>query len=174
MHRTFKGFLKAYCASLSGLRTTSLRRLCMSAATDAPRVAEPLFLLALEEGKVDYLLRLSKETWMYEGYELLARCAKGYTDAELFVRNEGGLPARVESVLNAFESQGDILSADRRIIALIRPRILGLLDKAGMTRYALCRALGLNMGNVYAYLAGDDTKVSRTTAHRMLEYLETA
>ena len=40
------------------------------------------------------------------------------------------------------------------------------------TRYGLCRDLNLNKGNVYAYLAGDDSKVSRETARRIMEYAE--
>lgn len=62
--------------------------------------------------------------------------------------------------------------ADRRINALMRKRTLGALGKSGVTRYGLCRDLNLNKGNVYAYLAGDDSKVSRKTARRIMEYAE--
>ena len=50
-----------------------------------------------------------------------------------------------------------------------RPRILGALERSVTTRYRLCKSLGLNMGNAYAYLAGDDSKVSHETARRMFE-----
>ena len=62
--------------------------------------------------------------------------------------------------------------ADRRINALMRKRTLGALEESGVTRYGLCRDLNLNKGNVYAYLAGDDSKVSRETARRIMEYAE--
>ena len=62
--------------------------------------------------------------------------------------------------------------ADRRINALMRKRTLGALGESGVTRYGLCRDLNLNKGNVYAYLAGDDSKVSRETARRIMEYAE--
>lgn len=42
----------------------------------------------------------------------------------------------------------------------------------GNARYRMCKDLGLNPGNVYAYLAGDDAKVSKETARRMLVYAE--
>lgn len=57
--------------------------------------------------------------------------------------------------------------ADRRTNALCRKRTLGALEESGVTRYGLCRDLNLNKGNVYAYLAGDDSKVSRETARRI-------
>ena len=75
-------------------------------------------------------------------------------------------------MLAAFRAQGDALSADRRMNALLRPRIAKALAQKGITRYKLCKDLGLNPGNVYAYLAGDDAKVSKETARRMLDYAE--
>lgn len=63
-------------------------------------------------------------------------------------------------------------AADRRVNALMRKKTLEALEESGVTRYGLCRALRLNKGNVYAYLAGDDSKVSRKTARRIMEYVE--
>ena len=63
-------------------------------------------------------------------------------------------------------------AADRRVNALMRKRTLEALEESGVTRYGICRALHLNKGNVYAYLAGDDSKVSRETARRIMEYAE--
>ena len=54
----------------------------------------------------------------------------------------------------------------------MRKKTLEALEESGETRYGLCRALHLNKGNVYAYLAGDDSKVSRKTARRIMEYAE--
>ena len=51
MNLTFEGFLKGYCRELSGQQSLSFRKLVEWATTDAPRVAEPLFLLALAQGK---------------------------------------------------------------------------------------------------------------------------
>ncbi len=68
MNLTFEGFLKGYCRELSGQRSLSFRKLVKLAMTDAPRVAEPLFLLALAQGKAEYVLGLSEGSWMEEGY----------------------------------------------------------------------------------------------------------
>ena len=49
MNLTFEGFLKGYCRELSGQQSLSFRKLVEQATTDAPRVAEALFLLALAQ-----------------------------------------------------------------------------------------------------------------------------
>lgn len=64
MNLTFKGFLKQYCQELAGEETTSLKRLAERAASDVPRVAEPLLLFAAKQDKTDYLKRLSAGTWL--------------------------------------------------------------------------------------------------------------
>ena len=76
------------------------------------------------------------------------------------------------NVRHAYRAVKEKPVADRRINALMRKRTLGALEESGVTRYGLCRDLNLNKGNVYAYLAGDDSKVSRETARRIMEYAE--
>ena len=166
---TFRGFLRRYCAELAGTETSSLARLCRIASGEAPRVAEPLFLLAWEAGKLVYLLRLSEGTWMHEEYATLARFAETYPNALAFASSEDA-PPRYRSVADAYGVGEDLLAADRRMTALMRDKTLAALKKSGMTRYRLCEDLGLNKGNVYAYLAGDTSKVSRETARRIMEY----
>ena len=60
MNLTFEGFLKGYCRELSGQQSLSFRKLVKQATTVAPRVAEPLILLALAQGKAEYVLGLSE------------------------------------------------------------------------------------------------------------------
>ena len=68
MNLTFEGFLKGYCRELSGQQSLSFRKLVEQATTDAPRVAEALFLLALAQGKAEYVLGLSEGSWMEQDY----------------------------------------------------------------------------------------------------------
>lgn len=170
MHRTLKGFLKEYCHKLSGLDTTSLRRLVAAAEGNA-RLVEPLFALAAVQGKAGYLARISEGRWFHDDYAALAGKLENHGSLEALLSSED-VPKRYASVLSAFRAQGDILAADRRINGLMRPRIVNALAEKGLTRYKLCKDLGLNPGNVYAYLAGDDAKVSKETAQRMLGYAE--
>ena len=168
MNRTFKGFLQRYCAELSGLQTTSLRKLCAAAGENA-RLVEPLFALAAERGKAGYLVELSEGYWFHGDYERLAGEVRAFDSVRAFLES-GTVPDRYASVLDAFEAQGDMLAADRRMNALLGKKINEALAQSGVTRYQLCKDLGLNFGNVYAYLAGDNSKVSNATARRMLDY----
>lgn len=170
MRRTFKGFLKEYCSELSDLETTSLRRLVVAAEGNA-RLVEPLFVLAAIQGKADYLVRISEGHWFHDDYERLAGKLGEHRAVEALLSSDDA-PARYASVLDAYLAQGDVLAADRRINGLMRSRIIDALAKKNLTRYRLCKDLGLNFGNVYAYLSGDDAKVSKETARRMLSYVE--
>lgn len=171
MNLTFEGFLKGYCRELSGQQSLSFRKLVKQATTDAPRVAEPLFLLALAQGKAEYVLALSEGSWMEESYrDVFSLYGQAGSLASLCAG--GKLPRRYANVWHAYRAIKEKSATDRRINALMRKRTLGALEKSGVTRYGLCRDLHLNKGNVYAYLAGDDSKVSRETARRIMEYAE--
>ncbi len=171
MNLTFEGFLKGYCRELSGQQSLSFRKLVERAMTVAPRVAEPLFLLALAQGKAEYVLGLSEGSWMEEDYRgVLSLYSQAGNMASLCAKSE--LPNRYANVWRAYRGVKEKPAANRRVNALMRKRTLKALEESGVTRYGLCRALHLNKGNVYAYLAGDDSKVSRETARRIMEYAE--
>lgn len=167
---TFEGFLKRYCADLSGVNTVNLRKLFALANSDAARVAEPLFVLAWERGKLDYLLLISRGTALGDEYLKVASLASGYENPEDFLMSNKA-PARYRAVFESFCASEDVFLANRRIVALLREKTLQALEMASVTRYRLCEDLGLNKGNVYAYLAGDESKVSKDTAHIILDYV---
>lgn len=170
MNLTFKGFLKLYCRELSGGQSLSYRKLVVLASTDAPRVAEPMWLLAWLDGKAEYLLGLSSGTWMEEDYQRLALEYGCEADAAALLER-GELPNRYQNVWRAFCAKRDAALTGRRANALMRSKTLQALDRHGESCYSLCKRLGLNKGNVYAYLhGGDDSKVSRATARRIYEY----
>lgn len=170
MRRTLKGFLREYCRELSGLDTTNLRRLVAAAKRNA-RLVEPLFVFACIQGKAGYVTRISEGEWFHGDYETLTGKLAKHESVEALLASEDA-PPRYAAVLSAFQAQGDVLAADRRINALLRPKVIEALARRRITRYRLCKDLGLNPGNVYAYLAGDDAKVSKDTARRMLAYAE--
>lgn len=170
MNLTFRGFLKNYCRELSGLDTLSLKKLCSAAANETPRVAEPLFLLALAEGKLPYLLSLASGTWMKHSYQDAANLVSNLnpTDCETLERV---LPRRYGNVLRAYRAVRERVVGDRRISGLMRKKTLDALQASNVSIYRLCKDLGLNLGNVYAYLSkGDVTKVSRDTARTIMEH----
>ena len=168
---TFEGFLKRYCAELSGENTSSMRKLCAAAASAAPRVTEPLFLLALEKNKLEYLMHLCQELPLYSEFSKLVDSARKFPDAESFASSEEA-PKRYRAVVDAYHAGENLFAADRRIIALMRGKTLDSLNQSGLTKYRLSKDLGINKGNLYAYLNGDDSKVSRATARKILEHAQ--
>lgn len=170
MNLTFKGFLKSYCRELTGLETNSLKRLVRSVVADSPSAAEAVFLLALAQDKGDYALELAHDTWMVDGYvkvrELYRTCSSW---DELFELEE--LPHRYLNVWRSYLAVKNRAATNRRVAGLMREKTLAALEQSDTTCYSLCKQLGLNKGNVYAYLhGGDNSKVSRETARSIMEY----
>ena len=172
MNLTFKGFLKQYCQELAGEETTSLKRLAERAASDVPRVAEPLLLFAAKQDKIDYLKRLSAGTWLEVEFDSAsAEIPKDGGSLEDALER-GDLPPRYEQVWHAYIARRHAVDADRRVIGLMREIINDAMARSGATCYRVSKELGLNQGNVYAYLhGGDNSKVSRATARRIYRHV---
>lgn len=170
MNLTFRGFLRSYCRELTGLETDNLSKLCRAVAGDSPAAAEALMLFAAVLGKASYLVSLSKGTWLEKGYREVLPRLENPTCVEAFLQSEAA-PQRYKKVWNAFAEKKEGVLADRRVSSLMRDRALeGILAKE-ISVYRLCEDLGLNKGNVYAYLnKGDCSKVSRATARKIMEY----
>jgi hypothetical protein len=171
--RTFESFLLAYCNELAGVRTTSIKRLFAISVESSARVAEPLFIYAALTDKLDNLIKLAYGTKHEKPY-LEARALLNATSGVIDFFEHEDCPKRFKSVYDAWLAPADKLAANRRIVAALRPKILATLKTANITRYRLCEDLSLNKGNIYAYLAGDDTKINWKTANNILEYAEGA
>ena len=174
MNLTFKGFLREYCRELTGLQTDDLRRLVRSCAKASPAAAEAVMVFAAVQGKAAYAASLAKDTWMEDSFESFANQIGGVEDIETYLTTEA-VPERYKKVLSAYHAKKYAIKADRRVISLMREPILAALEKSGTTIYSACAQLKLNKGNVYAYLnKGDASKVSRSTARRIMEFAEAA
>ena len=175
MNLTFEGFLKSYCKELSGLGTLSLRKLCDAASNQTPRVAEPLVLYAASQGKLPYMSKLCEGTWIEE---LCQNALHAFPDglphsddalAKSFAQPD--IAERFRKVWTAYLAQKKRIQSEHRVAGLMRKKTLAALEGANTTCYRLCENLGLNKGNVYAYLhAGDLSKVSLATARRIMNY----
>lgn len=168
MNLTFKGFLKIYCAELSGINTTNIRRLVNAANTDSPRVAEPLFVYAAVSEKLEYLISVSKNTWMHKDYVKFSNIlSKKFSGVMEFLKSSSA-PKRYAAVLKAYNSKDDIVNSNRRILNKLRPKVKDSLKKSGMSKYKVCKELGINAGNFYAYMNGDDSKISSEIAYAVI------
>lgn len=172
MNLTYRGFLRGYCRELTGLDTDSMRKLSAAVASDAPHAAEALFLFACEQGRLDLLLEASSGAWMEPLYRESASRLASLGAVEGFL-DDAATPERFRKVRDAYLAKARGAEADRRVIALMRERTLAAIRESGVTVYRLCADLGLNQGNVYAYLnKGDLAKVSRATARRLMARAE--
>lgn len=75
-------------------------------------------------------------------------------------------------MLLAYDNIAATKAVVRAAVRQMAEKALDALSRAGTTRYRLCKELGLNEGNVYAWLAGGPSKVSRETARRACRFAE--
>ncbi|MDE8701940.1 helix-turn-helix transcriptional regulator [Adlercreutzia equolifaciens] len=172
MNLTFKGFLRAYCRELSGLSTDNLRKLLQAVLDDAPAASEVVMAFAAAQGKEGYLAELARNTRLEAEYARAAREIEGAGGIEPYVQSEAA-PERYRKVWLAYRAKREAVVNDRRVVALMGEKLRVLMEEKNVTVYRLCKELGLNKGNVYAFLhKGDASKVSRRTARRILNYVE--
>lgn len=170
MNLTFKGFLRGYVRELTGLETDNLRKLLTATVEEAPAAAETLMAFAAVQGKARYLTSLAQGTILKEGYAEFARSTAGCDERGIakYLAGEDS-PDRYQKVWLAYRAKKEAVNADRRVIGLMREKTLESVGRSGTTVYSLCKALDLNIGNIYAYLnKGDVRKVSRETARRIM------
>lgn len=169
MNLKFKGFLRGYVRELTGLETDNLKKQLAAVLGDAPAAAEALMLFAAVQGRSQYLAKLAQDTFLAENYLSFSEAAEEEGDLAALLESSD-TPQRYQKVWQAYLSKKDAVKADRRVIALMREKTIDAMQNAELTVYGLCKQLGLNAGNVYAYLNGGDvTKVSRSTARRIME-----
>ena len=77
-------------------------------------------------------------------------------------------PKRYAAVLDAFNAKDDILNSNRRILGQLRPKVESSLKKSGISKYKACKDLGINPGNFYAYMNGDNSKISEEIAYAVI------
>ena len=169
---TFTGFLKQYVCALSFANTSSLSKLAAEAASDNPRLREPLFLYALFSGKEKVLLAATKLPELQIEYSNILKC---YNRQEMERSLQSGdplLPEEYAKVYRSYLCLKNKSKSDMHTKSLMRNRIIQLQRQKKITNYRLYTDLHLNQGNVNAYLKhGDCSKVSLETARRVVSYI---
>lgn len=126
-------------------------------------------VFAAIQGKATYLVKLSEGTWLYDTYTM-AGSHMTNPDEVIPYLTSADAPQRYAKVWTAYRAKTSAIQNDRRVISLMRSKTLQAMENAGISAYALCKELGLNLGNGYAYLhKGDVTKVSKSTARTIME-----
>ena len=170
---SFSGFLLAYSNNLCGLekrKTRSVKKLFKLAEQSFPTAAEALFLYAVDVGKVHELMTFAcnSESQRFESYQSVAALYTAGDTAEGFVESHmDDLPDRYMKVYEIWKAQCSKSQRDAQIKELMRKATLKRLGSERGAIRKMCLQNGFNLGNTYAYLKGDVSKVSLETARRI-------
>lgn len=165
---TFPGFLKSYVRELSLTHSTGIRVLTKEAAERNPRLREPLYLYALFTGQIKLLQKSVCRTALAAAYEGLP---DDPTEMEKQLHTEPSrLPEAYGKVWHSYLVYKERGKRDEETKDLMRRQIVRLQAERGVSNYRLYTSLGLNPGNLNAWLKhGDGKKVSLQTARAVLE-----
>lgn len=172
---TFGGFLDANVRHLSGEDTLALRRLTPLLPAE-PRLAEPLLLWATVTGRSERLARQlgGNEELLSELRQLVSLSEAGRLE-EALASEDSRLRPEYSKAWRSYVVRRDAPARDARLKLEARERILALEAEKGVSRYRMAKDLGLNPGNLHAFLSqGDPKKLALEKAYRLVDYLEAA
>lgn len=172
---TFKGYLNSYVQQLVGQKTLSLSKL-MKLVESEPRVVEPLLLWAVVSGHADRLSRLlnGRQTLELELRMLAALKERGELESAL-AGDDSGLRPEYSKTWRSYTVRRDAPARDAQLKLKMRDRALELEATKGVTRYRMAKDLGLNPGNLHAFLTQANTsKLSLERAYELVNYLDAA
>ncbi|TDB37684.1 MAG: hypothetical protein D9V44_06370 [Actinobacteria bacterium] len=172
---TFPGFLESYVRALSGENTLALSRLAALAETES-RLVEPLLLWAAVTDRVTTLSGLLEgRQALQQELQMLERLQSTGCLEEELTATSSVLRPEYSKVWNSYTVRRDAPHRDKELRLKVRERVLELESQKGVTRYRMAKDLGLNPGNLHAFLAlGDATKLSLDRVAALVKYLEAA
>lgn len=169
---TFLGFLKNYLKMLAGENTSSLTRLAELAETNY-RLREPLVLFAIISCRTEYLKKVASGTeFMTECGDVLSKYDVG-TITKAMAEKDEALPMEYHKVMTSYLRLVNKTDVDNRTKSVIRNKVIKLQSKSGLSNYRIYKDLGLNGGNINAWLRnGDCDKISLAKAYAVLDYTQ--
>jgi hypothetical protein len=171
----FPGYLESYVLRLSGGKTLAVKELA-SRATREPRLVEPLLLWAVETGRSRSLHRvLGDGSRMARELETLESLERQGTLERALASEDSPLGAEYQKVWRSYRVRANAPKRDAELKLEARRRVLELEATKSVSRYRMAKDLGLNPGNLHAYLAqGKASKLSLERALSLVDYLEAA
>ncbi len=172
---SFTGFLKSYVQYLAGRQTSALSQLAGLIQSE-PRLAEPLLLWSARTGSHQRLSRLlaGRDALADELDTLVSLAQQGRLESAL-AAEDPRLRPEYYKVWRSYVARRDAPMRDAELKLEARTRALGLEATKHVTRYRMAKDLGLNPGNLHAFLAlGNPSKLSLRRAFELVEYLEAA
>lgn len=163
---SFVGFLEQYLCELSFSKTSSVLKLLKELDSN-PRLKEPLILYCAYS-KIPISVSKNYPSF-YKEYQYISNtisCNKNNS-----IRNVN-VPRKYIKVLDAYEYRINKCSNDNETKMLMRNRIISLQQQRNISNYRIYKDLGMNPGNVNAYLKnGDVKKISLDSARKIWFYV---
>jgi len=170
---TFPGFLKSYVQELAGSKTVSMCKLATMAKSSNPRLREPLALYAHATGKTESLFKAARDYAEFQEALQLLRRYEWSELLEMLKAQDARIPDRYLRVYQSYCSARDRYKSEVHTKQLMHRRITALKQQKSVSNYRIYTTLGLNPGNVNAFLKhGDTSKLSLSTARKTLAFLD--
>jgi len=172
---SFPGYLESYVLRLSGGKTLAVKELAAMAAKE-PRLVEPLLLWAVETGRSPNLCRLLEDgSRMARELGTLESLKRQQTLELALTSVDSPLGPEYRKVWHSYLVRANAPKRDAQLKLEARRRVLELEATKSVSRYRMAKDLGLNPGNLHAYLAqGNASKLSLDRALSLVDYLEAA
>jgi hypothetical protein len=173
---TFAGFLESYVRALTpGEKTLALPKLAEQMNAE-PRLVEPLVLWAATTGRGGRLAGLLDDRPdLQSELALVADLEKADRLTSALAGEAPTLRPEYAKVWRSYVARRDAHARDAQLKLEVRKRVLELEARKRVTRYRMAKDLGLNPGNLHAYLAqGNPAKLSLDRVADLVRYLEAA
>ena len=170
----FSRWIKKQVLEIADTESINLRKLAAAAQKEKPRLVEPLLLYAVAVGHVDRLIGFIYRDNVRESYEKVLAVISGIDleEAARSGQSDDSLPREYGKFLASYRAsyKWPETVKDSKRMRWERSRALQL--EKGVSAAEIYRALGLNAGNVNAYLKhGDTDKISLQHATDIMDYL---
>lgn len=170
---TFCGYLSNYVRQLSACNSLNMAKLAVEAGTNNPRLQAPLLLYALFSGKTDLLMNSVGSEDLLIQYNAILNNGSAEAVLNMLQYESKELPAEYHKVWRSFLYEKNRNETDNHTKELMRQKIKRMQAVCGVSNYRIYKDLGLNAGNLNAWLKhGDANKVSLETARAALAYIE--
>jgi len=171
---TLERWIKRQILSLAKTESFNMRKLAASAQDENPRLAEPLLLYAYATGKTERLLSFVWKGDLRCSYEdaLNAIAGRDLTDTALNRRSVDGLTREYRKFLTSYRIAYRKPESNNESKQLRWERSRTLQLQKGVSTAEIYQSLGLNAGNVNAYLKhGALDRISLQNATDIMKYL---
>ncbi len=169
---TLNGFLKKYLVDLSGKKSENLSNLAYEADHNNPRLKEPLVLYAYFCKEPTTVKRQFANSSLYEEFCLFLKKFPKKEDAINYLSQTSQID-NYRKVYKSFISKRDRHKQEDALKKALQEEVLSVLNNKKISAYKLLKeeCLNLNKGNFYAFLRGNTSCITVSSAYNVVKYL---